>query len=255
MRQLKTTPPWDSKSAWLRKEWRNRIGTISAKRLLVIIIYVIQINDSGRWTAGLYRASGSSFETLSISTTDILAHVRGTIMTYAIDRVALGVATAGILSVLALGTPRANALPLVFVQATPPPGMSSPVQQHASGGNAAAPNGPSLGERAEARIADLHRQLQITAAEEAQFAAVANVMRANARSMDTLLEERSRDTDETAVASLRWYERLTDAHAAALKTFVPAFEALYATLSDSQRHAADVVFRRFAQRPAPQKSR
>lgn len=176
-------------------------------------------------------------------------------MTYTVDRIARGVAVAGLLGVLALGSLTANASPSVVAQATPAPGMSSQIQQQPPGGNAVVPERRRHGAPVEARIADLHRKLKITAAEEPQFAAVADVMRANAQSMDTLLEERGRDTDKTAVASLRWYERLTDAHVAALKTFVPAFEALYTTLSDSQRHTADAMFQRFGQRPSPHRVR
>jgi len=103
----------------------------------------------------------------------------------------------------------------------------------------------------EGRITDLHTRLGITAAEESQFTALAEVMRANANVMGSLLEQRAKDTDKTAVGTLRWYSRLTDAHAATLSKFVPAFEALYATLSESQRKTADAMFQRFAQGPAP----
>lgn len=176
-------------------------------------------------------------------------------MTYAIDRVARAVAVTGVLSALALGSPTANASPLDLAQVTPTPGVSSPTPQKPPGSNTAAPKPRTPSEQVEARIADLRTKLMITAAEESQFTAVADVMRANAQSMEALLEERVRDTDKTAVGSLRWYERLTGAHAAALKTFVPAFEALYTALSDSQRKTADAMFQRFAQHPLPHKSR
>lgn len=42
--------------------------------------------------------------------------------------------------------------------------------------------------------------------------------------------------------SLIWYQRLTEGHAAALKKFVPALDALYAVLSASQRKKADAAF-------------
>lgn len=176
-------------------------------------------------------------------------------MTYSIDRLVRGVATASILSVLALGSLAASASPLVIAQATTAP---APGQQQPPAGNATAPVGHSvdqLAKRVEARIADLHKKLKITAAQEPQFTAVADAMRSNAHAMDSLLEERSADMDRTAVASLRWYERLTNAHAAALKTFVPAFDALYSALSDSQRKTADTMFQRFAERPSAHKSK
>ena len=59
----------------------------------------------------------------------------------------------------------------------------------------------------------------------------------------------------TSIDDLRSYEAIVDSQANGLKKFVPAFEALYGTLSDSQKHAADAEFTRFqppASRPAHQ---
>jgi len=176
-------------------------------------------------------------------------------MTDTIDWLARAVAAAGMLSALAVGSPTANASPWDVAQATPAPAVSSPAPQTPSRVKAAAPSPRSPAELAEARITSLRTRLHITAAEEPQFTAVADVMRANAQSMEALLGERAKDMDRTAVSALRWYERLTEAHAAALQKFVPAFEALYAALSDSQRKAADAIFQRFAQRPVPRRSK
>lgn len=158
------------------------------------------------------------------------------------------VVAACVLGALALGAPMANASPWQLAQTTPAPGAASPAPP---GGNGAVrgPRGPWG--PVEGRIADIHSKLGITAAEEPRFTALAEVMRANAKVMDTLLEQRAQDTDKTAVSTLRWYSRLTDAHAATLNKFVPAFEALYATLSESQRKTADAMFQRFAREPAP----
>lgn len=71
---------------------------------------------------------------------------------------------------------------------------------------------------------------------------MAETMRANATMMDALLAERQHDTDRSAVDSLHWYQRLTEAHAAALKKFVRALDALYAVPSASQRKKADAAF-------------
>jgi len=102
----------------------------------------------------------------------------------------------------------------------------------------------------ESRIAQLHERLQITAAQEDKFKAMADAMTANAQSMEALLQERSQDNDTSAQASLRWYGRLADAHAEALKKFLPPFDDLYASLSDSQKRTADAMFRRFGQGPS-----
>lgn len=177
-------------------------------------------------------------------------------MTNAIDWLTRAVAAAGCLGALATGMPAAQAAPWQLAQATPAPGAASPAPAAMPPApNVVAPNAHGPAGMADAWIADLHKKLQITTAEEPQFTALADVMRANAQSMDALLSERETDTDRTAVASLHWYERLTDAHAESLKKFVPAFEALYTVLSDSQRKTADAMFLRFAERPRPKKPR
>jgi hypothetical protein len=158
----------------------------------------------------------------------------------------------GVVSALALGSTAANASTWVLAQATPAPGAPNSPPRLTQGGMAASgPDRPA--DLSEARITELRTKLQVTAAEEAQFSVVAAVMRANAQSMEALLADREKDPDRTAVSALRWYERLTDAHAEALKKFVPAFEAFYAALSDSQRKTADAMFQQFAQRPLPHK--
>ncbi len=173
-------------------------------------------------------------------------------MTDAIRGVVRAVAATGLLTALALGAPMANASSRELAQATPAPGVSNPTPP---GGTAATSHPRSPTELVEARIKDLRTKLRITAAQESRFAAVADVMRANARSMQALLGERARHKVTTAVGALRWYERITAAHAAALKRFVPAFEALYTALSNSQRKTADAMFQWLAQRPLPPRSR
>lgn len=148
------------------------------------------------------------------------------------------VVSIGVASAIVVGALAAQASPrnMQLAQATPAPAPASQPRI-----------GPLV--QVEARIADLRAKLKITAAQEPLFASLSDIMRANAQSLEALLQERSRETSFTAVTALQWYERLTEDHAAALKKFVPALEALYATLSDSQRKAADAIFLRFAERP------
>jgi hypothetical protein len=73
-------------------------------------------------------------------------------------------------------------------------------------------------------------------------------MRANAQTMQTLFDERSKEADVSAVARLRWVARLTGAHAENLNKLVPVFEALYQILSNQQKKAADTVFEEIRQR-------
>ena len=79
-------------------------------------------------------------------------------------------------------------------------------------------------------------------------------MRANAQTMQSLFEERAKETDMSAVGRLRWVARLTRAHADNLDKLVPALEALYQTLSDQQKKLADATFEEIRQRRPAQRA-
>ena len=111
-------------------------------------------------------------------------------------------------------------------------------------------------DRVEARIMDLHSKLKITPAQEEQWTAVTRVMRENARTMDAVRQSRLENAaNMTALDDVKSYSEIVEAHAEGLKNFVPAFEALYESMSDSQKKLADQTFRarvntRMASRPA-----
>ena len=132
---------------------------------------------------------------------------------------------------------------MILAQANPAdaaPGPTSPPNREARRGRSSV----------ETRIEDLHRNLKITPAQEPQWRQFAQVMRDNAHALDTILQERSANINKmNAVDDLRSYEKLADAHADGLKKLVPAFEALYNTMSDDQKKNADVVFGNFERRP------
>ncbi|HTF33541.1 MAG TPA: Spy/CpxP family protein refolding chaperone [Myxococcota bacterium] len=108
----------------------------------------------------------------------------------------------------------------------------------------------SHADRVETRIQDLHRNLKITAAQEPQWHDFAQVMRDNAHAIDAIRQERSANLSKmNAVDDLRSYQKLADAHADGLKKLVPAFEALYNTMSDDQKKNADAAFGNFERRP------
>lgn len=97
--------------------------------------------------------------------------------------------------------------------------------------------------RVDAYINNLHKRLMITPAQEQQWAVVAQIMRDNAQSIDQLASQRSaKRSTMTAVENLHSYEEIADAHADELKKLVPAFEALYDSMSDAQKKNADAVF-------------
>lgn len=102
----------------------------------------------------------------------------------------------------------------------------------------------SRADRVEARITMLHATLNITPAQEELWKNVTEVMRDNAQTMAALTKARAdKATTMTAVDDLNSYAELADAHAAGLKKFVPAFEPLYASMSDAQKANANTIFR------------
>ena len=69
-------------------------------------------------------------------------------------------------------------------------------------------------------------------------------MRDNAKAMDDLQKQRARDAkDMTAVDAVKSYQAVIEAHEAGMAKFVPAFQALYDSMSDSQKKIADAMFR------------
>jgi len=93
----------------------------------------------------------------------------------------------------------------------------------------------------ETNIASLRQKLQITPAQETQFSAVANVMRENARAGASA--PRQPPATATAIDDLRAEIQYDEVELAGLKRLLPALEALYSTLSPTQKKTADAVFR------------
>jgi len=98
-------------------------------------------------------------------------------------------------------------------------------------------------DRAELRVKDMHAKLKITPAQEAEWAKVAEAMRDNAKTMDTLTQARMDHAKSmTAVDDLKSYGEIADAHADGIKILTPAFATLYADMSASQKKEADTLF-------------
>ena len=69
-------------------------------------------------------------------------------------------------------------------------------------------------------------------------------MRDNAKTMDALTRARvDQAPTMTAVEDLKSYTAITQAHAEGLTKFLPAFEALFASMSDAQKAEANTMFR------------
>jgi periplasmic protein CpxP/Spy len=124
------------------------------------------------------------------------------------------------------------------------PTQSAPVQLAAD--QAATPTTAkrSSTERVEAHIASLHTRLQITPAQETQWNAVAQAMRDSAQKMEAAIQQRQQAKTMTAVDDLKAYQAIADAHSQGLQELIPAFDALYASMSDEQKKNADAVFSR-----------
>jgi hypothetical protein len=146
-----------------------------------------------------------------------------------LDRTTYVLATAAILSVV------------VFAQ-VPPASASEQAPLRLASTDASKSAHASV-DRVEARIADLHQKLHITAAQASPWNAFAGVMRDNAKIVrDTVVEKTQSSTGTTAVDELHSYQDLAQAHVDGLARLIPTFEALYATMSDSQKKIADAMF-------------
>lgn len=104
-------------------------------------------------------------------------------------------------------------------------------------------------ERVEARIADLHKKLGVTADQEPLWTDVAQAMRDSGKKMrDSIAARSSKLKTMTAVDDLRSYRMIAEEHADGLKRLIPAFEALYAKMTPAQQKAADHVFAQHQER-------
>jgi periplasmic protein CpxP/Spy len=114
--------------------------------------------------------------------------------------------------------------------------------------------GHSTPERVEARIKQLHANLKITTAQEAQWKAVADTMRANARGMEDAVAVRERALKTmTVMDDLRSYEGMAATHADGLHKLVATFGPLYESMTPEQRKVADAEFQGYRKRAASKK--
>ncbi len=98
--------------------------------------------------------------------------------------------------------------------------------------------------RVDQHINQLHSELRITPAQQAQWDQFAQVMRDNARDMDRLLEQRgARLASMTAAENMQSYAQVADQHAHDMQQLASAFQALYGSMSEHQKQNADMVFR------------
>jgi hypothetical protein len=107
----------------------------------------------------------------------------------------------------------------------------------------------------EAHIKELHNKLNITAAQQTQWDSLVQVMRDNAKAMSDLQKQRGQDAKAmTAVDAVKSYQAVIEAHEAGMAKFVPAFQALYDSMSNAQKASADSMFRGKVSAAAAKKS-
>ncbi|MGH7093889.1 MAG: Spy/CpxP family protein refolding chaperone [Stellaceae bacterium] len=143
-----------------------------------------------------------------------------------------------------------------FAQPTTPPAASThpstPPAAAAPSGAAPSAAVPALPKDIQARVAQhikqLHAQLHITAAEEQQWDAFADVMRANAADMNAAYRQREQQFAKmNALQNMQSYAKIAEEHSQHLQKLVVAFETLYNALPASQQKLADQVFHKRAE--------
>jgi protein CpxP len=109
---------------------------------------------------------------------------------------------------------------------------------------ATASKAPSAADRVEQHITQLHTQLHITPAQQAQWDQFAQVMRDNAKGVDALVDQRGASlASMTAAENMQSYSQIAQQHAQDMQKLSTAFQTLYSSLSDEQKKNADEVFR------------
>ena len=137
--------------------------------------------------------------------------------------------------------------------AAPTPPASAPAAAQSSGAPA-----PSAATQAavDQRIRTLQSQLGITEAQMPLWSAFAQAMRENAAATDTLFTQRAGAvTTMNAPDNMHSYAQIARAYADNTERLATAFDSLYASLSDTQKQAADTLFRQQATAAAQPKAR
>ena len=161
---------------------------------------------------------------------------------------ARGIALAGLLAP-SIGLAQ-SAAPL---PPTPPAATAAP----AAAAQPSAP-APSVATQAavDQRIKTLQSQLGITEAQMPLWSAFTQAMRDNAAATDALFAQRAGAVATmTAPDNMRSYAQIARAYADNTERLATAFDSLYASLSDTQKQAADTLFRQEATANAQPRAR
>jgi periplasmic protein CpxP/Spy len=98
------------------------------------------------------------------------------------------------------------------------------------------------------RIADLHSRLHITQDQSQQWEQFAQQMRDNARDIDQAYQQRAEKISAmSAVDNMQSFADIEQQRSQGMQKLVPAFQTLYASLSDQQKQTADQLFRNYSE--------
>ncbi len=137
--------------------------------------------------------------------------------------------------------------------AAPTPPIAAPAAAPSSSASA-----PSAATQAavDQRIRTLQSQLGITEAQMPLWTAFAQAMRDNAAATDALFTQRAGAVATmNAPDNMHSYAQIARAYADNTERLATAFDSLYASLSDTQKQAADTLFRQQATAAAQPKAR
>ena len=135
---------------------------------------------------------------------------------------------------------------------TPAPAASAPAAAPSS------PPAPSAATQAaiDQRIRTLQSQLGITEAQMPLWSAFAQAMRDNAAATDALFTQRAGAVATmNAPDNMHSYAQIARAYADNTERLATAFDSLYASLSETQKQAADTLFRQQATAAAQPRTR
>jgi hypothetical protein len=123
--------------------------------------------------------------------------------------------------------------------ATPPAAVGGKVERPAVAKRTAT----TMAQRVEQRITDMHTRLHITSAQQPQWDQFALVMRDNALRMDQIMQQQAATLGKmSALEQMQAYAQIADEHAKDVRALIPAFQSLYASMSDEQKKTADRMF-------------
>ncbi len=124
------------------------------------------------------------------------------------------------------------------------PAATSPAPAAPAQSKAQAAKPASRADRIEKHIADMHAQLHITPAQQAEWDQFAQVMRENAAGMNDKMEtRRSGFGSMNAADNMESYAQIAEQHAQNMQKLATTFKVLYGSMSDEQKKNADAVFR------------